>query len=232
LPPIAILTPADYAWLDSYLASAGTSYPYADIAAFHGYVWPGYAPEEIVSEVQLLKQTLAKHGLSNLQLWNTEVGFGADTNNDDQNQASWLMRYHATQAALGISRVAWYAYDNCTWGTLWSSPLCSGTQGPADPVGQLTVAGAAYGTMEKWFTGATLTQCQQYQNGLWACELQRSGGNYAAWMLWSNSGKSISVPIAESFGLTVYRDYRNNVTALPAQITVTQMPVLLENYDF
>ena len=231
LPPVAILTPADYAWLDSYLASAGTSYPYADIVAFHGYVWSGYAPEEIVSGVQLLKQTLAKYGLSKLPLWNTEVSFETDTNNSDQNQASWLMRYHATQAALGIPRVIWYAYDNCTWGTLWSSPLCSATQGPADPVSQLTVAGAAYATIEKWFTGATLTQCQQYQNGLWACELQRSGGNYDAWMLWSNSGTSISVPIPDSFGLAVYRDSLNNVMTLPAQITVTQMPVLLENYD-
>jgi hypothetical protein len=231
LPPIATLTPADYAWLDSYLASAGTSYPYADIAAFHGYVWSGYVPEEIVSEMQLLKQILGKYGLSNLPLWNTEVSFEADTDNDDQNQASWLMRYHAAQAALGVPRVVWYAYDNCTWGTLWSSPLCSGTHGAADPADQLTVAGTAYSTIEKWFIGASFTKCQQYQNGLWACELQRSGGNYDAWMLWSNSGKSIQVPIAESFGLTVYRDYRNDVMTLPSRITVTQMPVLLENYD-
>jgi hypothetical protein len=50
-------------------------------------------------------------------------------------------------------------------------------------------------------------------------------------MLWSNSGTSISVPIPDSFGLAVYRDSLNNVMTLPAQITVTQMPVLLENYD-
>jgi hypothetical protein len=231
LPPIAILTPADYAWLDSYLASAGTSYPYADIAAFHGYVWSGYVPEQVVTGVQSLKQILGKYGLSNLPLWNTEVSWQSDTNDDDQNQVSWLMRYHATQAALGISRVVWYAYDNCTWGTLFSSPLCSGTEGPANPVSQLTVAGVGYATIEQWFTGASLTQCQQYQNGLWACELQRSGGNYEAWMLWSSTGTSISVPVPGSFGLTVYRDSQNNVLTLPTQITVTQMPVLLENYD-
>ena len=37
LPPISGLGPGSIAWLNSYLASAGTSYPYADIAAFHGY---------------------------------------------------------------------------------------------------------------------------------------------------------------------------------------------------
>ena len=104
-------------------------------------------------------------------------------------------------------------------------------QGPADPVNQLTVAGVAYGVLEQWLTGANLTQCQQYQNGLWACELQRSGGNYDAWMLWSSTGANISVPVPENFGLTVCRDWQNNVLTLPAQITVNQMPVLLENYD-
>jgi hypothetical protein len=194
-------------------------------------VWSGYVPEQVVTEVQSLKQILGKYGLSNLPLWNTEVSWQLNTSDNDQSQVSWLMRYHATQLVLGISRVVWYTYDNCTWGTLWSSPLCSGTQGPADPVSQLTVAGAAYSTLEKWFTGASLTQCQQYQNGLWACELQRSGGNYDAWMLWSSTGASISVPVPGTFGLTVYRDWQNNVLTLPAQITVTQMPVLLENYD-
>jgi Abnormal spindle-like microcephaly-assoc'd, ASPM-SPD-2-Hydin len=231
LPPIAILTPADYAWLDSYLASAGTSYPYADIAAFHGYVWSGYAPEEVVSGMQLFEQIISKYGLANLPRWNTEVSWQSNASYDDQSQVSWLMRYHATQVALGIQRVVWYAYENCTWGTLWSSPLCSSTEGPADPVSQLTVAGAGYSTIEKWFSGASLTQCQQFQNGLWACELQRSGGNYSAWMLWSSTGARISVPVPGNFGLTVYRDWQNNVLTLPAQITVTQMPVLLENYD-
>jgi hypothetical protein len=227
LPPISGLNPAQIAWLDSYLAAAGTPYPYADIVAFHGYVWHGWQPEEIATGMQLLRQTLAKYGLSNSELWNTEASWEWDTNLDQQQQASWLMRYHATQVALGVSRFVWYSYDNCTWGTLWSSPLCTDNQGPT---GQLTEAGNAYSTIEDWLIGANLTQCQQYQNGLWACELQRSG-NYDAWMLWSSTGANISVPVPESFGLTVYRDSQNNLNALPIQLTVTGMPVLLESQD-
>jgi hypothetical protein len=135
------------------------------------------------------------------------------------------MRYHAAQAALGVTRFVWYAYDQCGWGTLWSSPLCTANQGPT---GQLTEAGNAYSTIENWFTGANLTQCQQYQNGLWACELQRSGG-YDAWMLWSSTGTNLSVPVPQNLGLTVYRDWQGNVHTLPAELTVNQMPVLLEN---
>jgi hypothetical protein len=50
-------------------------------------------------------------------------------------------------------------------------------------------------------------------------------------MLWSSTGTQISVPIPEESGLTVYRDWQNNVKTLPAELTVDQMPVLLENHD-
>lgn len=40
-----------------------------------------------------------------------------------------------------------------------------------------------------------------------------------------------TVPILEASGLTVYRDWQNNVNTLPTGLTVDQMPVLLENHD-
>ena len=224
MPPVSGVGSAQIDWLDSYLAAVDAPYPYADIATFHGYSYPGNPPEAFVSGVQLLQQALATNGLSNLALWNTEASWESDATYDDDEQASWLMRYHTLQAALGVSRFIWYSYDSCSWGTLWSSPLCSDTEG------QLTEPGNAYSTIENWFIGANLTHCQQYQNGLWACELQRAG-NYDAWVLWSSTGATISVPVPPNLGLTVYRDWQNNVVALPAQLTVSQMPVLLENND-
>jgi hypothetical protein len=227
LPPIGTTSPADVQWLDSYLASAGSPYPYADIAAFHGYIWSGYQPEEIVTGVQLLRQTLAQYGLSNLELWNTEASWEWNAHFDQNQQASWLMRTHTTEAVLGVSRYVWYSYDECNWGTLWSSPLCTSNE---SPTGQLTEAGTAYATIANWFIGANITHCQQYQNGLWACELQRSGG-YDAWILWSSTAADISVPVPVNLDLTVTRDWQNNVRILPTEITVGQMPVLLENQD-
>ena len=227
MPAVSGVGSAEIAWLNAYLAEAAAPYPYADIATFHGYSYPGNPPENFVAGVQLLKQTLATNGLSELDLWNTEASWKSDGTYDEDQQASWLMRYHALQAALSISRFVWYAYDNCSWGTLWSSPLCTDNQGPT---GLLTEPGNAYSTIENWFIGANLTHCQGYQNGLWACELQRAG-NYDAWMLWSSTGTNISVPVPATLGLTVYRDWQNNVMTLPTQITVSQMPVLLENHD-
>jgi hypothetical protein len=210
-------------WLDSYLAAAGSNYPYADIVAFHGY---GYAqPEDIAQAVPQLRKTLAKHGLSALELWDTEASWGISTTDDQQQEASWLMRFHIAQAASGVSRFDWYAYDNCEWGTLWG-PAC---QYSSDNWQGLRLPGEAYGTLETWIAGATLTHCDEYQDGLWACELQRSGG-YDGWILWDSRGTALSVPIPNQLQLTHYRDWRNNVNLLPQEITVDQMPVLLENF--
>ncbi|MGB6689743.1 MAG: choice-of-anchor D domain-containing protein [Terracidiphilus sp.] len=227
LPPISGVSQTSLNWLGSYLAAGGSQYPYADVAAYHGY---GFIdPEDMVTgpQPQLFEQTLASYGLSNLPVWNTEASFEWDTNLSQDQQASWVMRYHVAQALLGTSRFIWYAYDNCSWGTLWTSPNCTTDEGPA---GDLTEAGTAYSTIESWLLAANLTQCQEYQDGLWACELLRSGG-YNAWMLWSSTGTSISVTIPANLGLTVYRDWQNNLATLPTEISVTQMPVLLENQD-
>jgi hypothetical protein len=225
MAPISRVNTANLSWLDSYLGTTGAHYPYADVAAFHGY-GSGTDPEEIVTQVQSLNQTLANHGLSKLQLWNTEASWGSQPS-VDQNQAAWLMRYHVALAATGVSRFVWYAYDNCGWGTLWEAPWCVD---PQMPISQVTDPGAAYAVIENWLSGAKIVNCQQYENGLWSCELQRSG-SYSAWMIWSSTGTDITVPIPESSGLTVYRDWQNKVTTLPAELKVSQMPVLIGNLN-
>jgi hypothetical protein len=222
-PTISRITQSNLNWLDSYLGQTGAQYPYADVASFHGYGPTN--PEDIVTEVQSLNQVLAKHGLSNLELWDTEADWGETTTVGHQ-QASWLIRYHMALATTGVSRFLWYAYDNCSWGTLWEGYCPS----PQMPVEHATEGGEAYGVIESWLSGATLASCQQYENGLWSCELQRPGG-YDAWMLWSSTGTQITIPIPEGSGLTVYRDWQNNVDTLPASLTVDEMPVLVENVD-
>jgi len=92
----------------------------------------------------------------------------------------------------------------------------------------VTAPGEAYAVIESWLSGANLVNCQLYENGLWACELQRPG-NYSAWMIWSSAGTDIDVPIPDNSAFTDYRDWQNNVNALPSDLTVGEMPILLEN---
>jgi len=221
LPSISIINEQGLSWLDSYLGAAGSSYPYADIVAFHGY---GYAqPEDIAQTVPKLRKTLAKHGLATLELWDTEANWDTLTTGDQLQEVSWLMRFHVAQAAAGVSRFVWYAYDNCEWGTLWG-PACGAS---SDDWQGVRLPGDAYGTLETWMAGATLTHCDQYQDGLWACELQRSGG-HEGWILWDSTGTGLSVRIPNQLPVTQYHDWSNKVGTLPQQITVDQMPVLLD----
>jgi len=222
-PSISKISSSNLAWFDSYLSGAGSQYPYADVVAFHGY--GATNPENIIPQIQSLNLTLANHGLGALELWNTEASWGSITSAVGEQQASWLMRYHMAQAVAGVARFTWYAYDNCGWGTLWEAPWCSN---PQMPTSQPTPPGLAYAVVQSWMSGATLTGCRQYVNGLWACELQRTGG-YDAWMLWSSTGNTISVPIDASSGLMYYIDWQNNVNALPSEVLVDQTPMLLEN---
>jgi len=144
--------------------------------------------------------------------------------NDQEQEASWLMRFHVAQAASGVSRFVWYAYDNCAWGTLWG-PACGDS---TDNWRGLRLPGEAYANLQGWISGATLTHCDYYKDGLWACELQRSSG-YEGWILWNSRGTSLTIGIPRALKLTQYRDWRNNVAPLPAEITVDQMPVIVEN---
>lgn len=211
-------------WLQNWLAFVGSPYPYADIAAFHGY---GYAnnPEAIYPGVQSMQSTLSQYGLGNVELWNTEASWGDGSYTQDY-EASWLMRYYIVQAASGVSRFMWYAYDNCGWGTLWG-PSCSAT--PDTWTGPREASGA-YATVQQWLTGATVESCESYADGTWMCKLTRPG-DYVALAVWNSDGNSTTVPVDDSLGLTQYRDWQNNKAALGGTLVVGQMPVLLENKD-
>src|SRR5271168_1001301 len=222
LPSISSTNEPNLKRLDTYLAVAGATYPFADVASFHGY---GYAQaEDIVQGVAQLKTILASHGLAGLEIWDTEASWGTSTSNDQELEVSWLMRFQMAQAASGVSRFIWYAYDNCAWGTLWG-PACGDS---TDSWQGVRLPGNAYANIEGWIAGAALNHCEQYEDGFWACELQRAGG-YEGWMLWNSAGTSSSVRIPEKLQLTEYRDWQNNIRVLPEEITVDKMPVLVEN---
>jgi hypothetical protein len=210
-------------WLQNWLSYAGNPYPYADIAAFHGYGY-GADPEMIESGVGAMKSTLAGFGLGSAELWNTEASWGNGSLPTGDQQASWVIRYHIVQAFAGVARFTWYAYDNCQWGTLWNSPLCTQTSASSGA----TEASVAYATVQKWLTGATLGSCSEYADGTWLCELTRANG-YAAFAAWNSNGDQVTLQSSSLPGLVQYRDWQNQTHAITDRVELGAMPVLLEN---
>jgi hypothetical protein len=187
-PTNVIVSPAatetrGLAYLDAYLAKGGGNY--VDVIGFHFYIGR-QSPEAMVTLIGGVEKVLAKHGLSAKPLWNTEAGWlGPDLLPPDT-QAAYLARAFILNWASGVSRFYWYAWENH-----------HGTRielvGPDNAT--LTPAGKAFGTIQKWMTGAVLTNCSAADNSLWTCSLQHD--NRTSHLVWSATGSTtFSIPAA------------------------------------
>lgn len=180
-------SPADV-WLDQYLSAGGGKY--ADVIGWHGYSGrndrPSLPPEDLVRQINVMKSVLAKHHLSNLPLWNTEGGWGKNSQlGSDDEKADFLVKWYLIQFTNGVSRAYWYQWDNADWGTLW-------TEG-----GGLTPAGAAMQQVYDWMRDTTAsTPCRQTGPSLWSCDLQKGNVQYRA--VWS-SAASVNYPDSQKY---------------------------------
>jgi hypothetical protein len=182
--------PTPYAeWLDQFLEAGGGKY--VDVIAWHAYAGrsnqPAFPPESVVEQIKNIRAVMAKNKVSELPLWDTEGGWGSDTQlPDEQEQADFLARWYLIQFSYGVARAYWYQWDNPKWGTLWRE----GTG--------ITPAGRAYAQIYAWLDGATSTApCGAAQGAIWTCALTKGGKKYlVAWSVGKpapfNSGKAVS----------------------------------------
>lgn len=159
--------------LDRYLATGAGRW--LDGIGFHFY---DSRPEAMLSTLAALRGVLARYGLDRLPIWDTEVGFLVQ---DDERRVvaehdigvfsrvlspdeagAYVARVLLLQAAAGIERVHWYAWDNQRMGLMH--------QGSGRP----NAAGVAYGVLRRWLVGSTI-RCEDISGGLWTCRLTRGG---------------------------------------------------------
>ena len=203
-------------WINNWLALGGNST--IDIVAFHGYSSIGLAPEQIQGGVYQLQAAMAQHGVGSLPVWDTESSWRDNTNlGTGEPQAAWLAKHLLLEQSIGVQRAFWYAYDTPSWGTLWAS-----TTG-------LNTAGDAYGQVEKWLTGVTVSQpcaAEPADQTTFVCGYTRSGG-YVAQAVWNTAGsKSYAVPSQ----LVQYHDLSGNVHGVSGgAVEISTTPILLEN---
>lgn len=232
MPSINDLSSGSINWLDSYLAAGGGAY--ADIGAFHGYslstTTPGYVLDsQLVSWVANYRAQLAAYGL-NLPIWNTEYSWG-ETDSfpistiGEPARQGFIAQTMLLFAASGVSRSVWYMYDACDWGTMYG-PNC-GTPPNDDKQKGARITATAYGSIQTWMIGATLTGCTVTGN-TWVCGLTRtSPAGYSAQAVWSQTGKgTYTVPS----GTIQYLDLNGNVHKVSGTtVQITNLPILLEN---
>ena len=177
--------------LDRFLKAGGAGL--IDAVAFHLY---SAQPEDAVKTLAALRQTLQRHGVGQLPIWNTEQGWlvqsDAGTVQPDpgggvfgrvyspEAAAGLMARAMVLAAAGGVDRVHWYAWDN-------------GRMGMIDPASAKPNAVAtAFGVLQSWLVGATLQCAESTPRLAWTCTVRRGGR--AASLQWRTDG-------AESGGL-------------------------------
>ncbi len=115
-PGAIIIAPsADARYLDRFFAAGGTRD--VDIVPYHEY---NSTPEDIIGTISLVSAVMARRGLSNKPLWDTEGGWApvpyATGKVDDY--PGYVARRYLIEWSFGVDRFYWYAWNNERFGTL------------------------------------------------------------------------------------------------------------------
>jgi polysaccharide biosynthesis protein PslG len=182
---------------------------YVDAAAFSMYPLDVYpvnpdrpkgrtrpaTPEDSIRILGEIKAMLRQDGVrASLPIWNTEINYGMRSGPmgghaaipiPDDLQVAYVIRTYLLNAAQGVRRVDWYAYDM----TNTSPEMGGGPLGntlltdPSDQAaGLLTPAGKAFTRVQGWLKGATLVgtrtkrPCIKDSHGTYTCAMTSAAG--------------------------------------------------------
>jgi hypothetical protein len=196
-------------FLNGYFSAGGSSV--IDVVAFHGYTYPS-VPEGVLDLVAAVRVSMASNEIASKPIWDTEGSWGLDSSLASPNDApGYLARQFVLQWSSGVSRFYWYAWNNGSWGTLWTT---SGIQ----------PAGIAYGQVYNWIEGATMSSpCTMASDSTWTCALTRPGG-YQALIVWNSATAESYTPTGQ---YTQYLDLAGNTNSLNKAVVIGYSPILL-----
>jgi hypothetical protein len=175
----------------------------------------GQAPEALVTELSAIRTAMLNTSAETKPLWNDQPSWTLPSSGlSDTDQASYVARAVVLNASSGITRLAWYAWDENQNTALRLS----------DSNAQPTAAAFAYGVIEGWLSGAQINGCSANAQQLWSCQLVRNG--QPSWILWSTAG----AVQASGLGMTTITDLAGNQQAIgqAGTITLGAAPVLLQ----
>jgi len=159
-------------WLDAFYGQRVGGRPVADfldIVSLQLYPMADGRPEDSIVLLKTDRALLARHRVTK-PIWNTEVNYGllggkAVTLLPEDQQAAQVARTYLLNAANGIGRVYWYAWD--------TQKIVNTRMVTSDHV-TLTSAGQAFGVVVDWMGAAKVT-CSTDAAGTYACVLAEAG---------------------------------------------------------
>jgi hypothetical protein len=179
-------------------------------------------PEAAMAQLVADREILAKRGVDK-PVWNTESNYGSKGGKEvapasPDEQVSKVARTYLLDAANGVRRVYWYAWD-------LTQPILDTFLVEADRATP-TAAGRAFAMVHGWMLGSTVTGCDVDGVGTYTCTLVRGGDkSYVLWNL--DRTVTIKVPSGVTTAQKVTGDQQpvSTGSALP----IDAMPVLLRS---
>ncbi|HYH00987.1 MAG TPA: endo-1,4-beta-xylanase [Terriglobales bacterium] len=230
-PGATIVSPSgNPSYMDQYWAAGGTRG--IDVVSVHGYPFSSVGgsgpaiPETLYSQrAQPIQSIMARFGLSGKPVWDTEGSWGnkafAATIRNPDVQAAFVARFYLLHWSNGMSRAYWYAWDNNSWGLLWT------------PSSRELKPAKAYRQTYNWMVGATMRESCKWTgvsayDAVYTCTLTRPNG-YLAQAVWNVARSSIyTIPP----GFVRYRTLDGNTYSITGStVTIGPKPILLETGD-
>jgi hypothetical protein len=247
-PSFAVRLPSQRRWLSAYESQRVGGHPvrhFYDANALSIYPQTTYGariggPEDSMRLVNVVRHVLARDGVpSATPLWATEVNYGvtgqptAATPISERRQVANVIRTYVLGAARGLARMYWYRYD---WNSI-SPARGGGTLGntllsvPGSP-SQMTSAGAALTTAERWLRGRLVADrghrpCDRGRGGTYTCVVRYAGG--VRRILW-NPDRPVRIPFPR--GAIVLQRAGEGVRAVSrrqSMLRVTFLPVMVDS---
>jgi hypothetical protein len=184
-----------------------------------------------------VRTLLGKGGVpSSIPVWNTEINYGmgraaTTVPISEDRQVAYVMRTYLLNAAQGVQRVNWYAYDMGTLpggGTLGNTLLTDPTQRTA---GILTPAGVAFTRIQTWMNGTLIgttskRPCIADKNGTYTCVVKYANG-YGR--IYWNPTRSAKVSLVRSATKKVDEYGVTTRAKGGSRLKVTYKPVLVKS---
>jgi polysaccharide biosynthesis protein PslG len=143
-----------------------------DAAAVSLYPPVDGGPEQALGLLRYVRRAILRPRGVTRPVWDTEINYGLSVGGaggappflDRQRQAAFVMRTLLLQAAAGVDRVYWYAWD------------LTGTVSVVTNRGeQVTAAGRAFAKTRRWLGGGVLSGCHRSPDGrlrgTWECRV-------------------------------------------------------------
>jgi hypothetical protein len=174
-PSFPVRLAAQRSWISRYYATktGGRKVAsYVDAVSLNVYPARVGSPESSMTLLRQMRAILAAGGVHK-PIWNTEINYGLIGNGHNaakisvRHQAANVTRTYVLNAANGVKRVYWYAWDLHGIGN---------TELTAHNNAKLTKAGVAFRVVSSWLVGGRVSRCSVSSAGLYTCAVRSSDG--------------------------------------------------------